>query len=155
MELSRIEFKIVSSLENFLHCPHFIFFRSIHANFPNIVLKLLGNLDSHWKIKYRNIENIEWKILSSKLSNSYFFQHVLNHFMRNYLWAVLENTLLTNCHTIVSIYECLYFLSSAHTHTRAHTLAREIAAKRIEETILSTGNDTRGEFPTGTRSTRL
>lgn len=58
-------------------------------------------------------------------------------------------------HRIFSIYECLYFLSSAHTHTRVHTLAREIAAKRIEETILSTGNDTRGEFPTGTRSTRL
>lgn len=49
----------------------------------------------------------------------------------------------------------MFILFIERAHTRAHTLAREIAAKRIEETILSTGNDTRGEFPTGTRSTRL
>ena len=129
MELSRIEFKIVYRAWKIFYIARILYFS---AQFTLISQTSFSNCLETWipieRSKYRN--HIEWKILSSKisfakLSNSYFFQHVLNHFMRNYLWAVLENTLLTNCHTIVYFrYTNVYTFYRARTHTRTHTRAR-------------------------------
>lgn len=152
MELSRIEFKIVYRAWKIFYIARILYFS---AQFTLISRTSFSNCLETWipieRSKYRN--HIEWKILSSKLSNSYFFQHVLNHFEKLFMSCSREHLAHKLPHHRFDIRMFILFIERAHT--RAHTLAREIAAKRIEETILSTGNDTRGEFPTGTRSTRL
>lgn len=110
-----------SSLENFLRCPHFIFFtldsRSIHANSPNIIFKILsllelGNFNSHWKMEIYESSNGEFVKIS--FVKTIFF-NTFRITVKNYLWAVLE-TPSSQTATIVSIHECLLFIE--------HTLAR-------------------------------
>lgn len=144
--LPSIEFKI--ELGKFSTLPAFYIFHARFTLIPQTSFSKschCSNLETStpigkWKYTNRRTEN--WsKFLSWRLFFSTRFES---------LWKTIYELFSRHLpHKLPPSfrYTSVYSLSSTHS--------REIAVKRIEETILSTGNDTRGEFPTGTRSTRL